>query len=123
MGITVMAGLMITIGSGLCTHISSNPGVIATHNWCNATTEHIRARSMFSSGESLLYPVYGMRGGFSLDLDHEVGWMMAQVTLLGWIFRTTVSLWWAGAGERENMVERLHNTSSIGSVDDLLYVR
>ena len=75
-------------------------------NWCNATTEHIRARSMFALGESLLYPVYGMRGGFSLDLDHEVGWMMAQVTLLGWIFRTTVSLWWAGAGERENMVER-----------------
>ena len=31
-------------------------------------------------GESLLYPVYGMRGGFSLDLDHEDN----SVTVVGW---------------------------------------
>ena len=31
-------------------------------------------------GESILYPVYGMRGGFCLDLDHEDN----SLTMVGW---------------------------------------
>ena len=42
--------------------------------------DNIRSCSVISSGETVMLPVLGMRGGFSLDLDHEDN----SLLLVGW---------------------------------------
>ena len=54
------------------------------------------------SGESLMYPVLGMRGGYSLDLDHDDN----TVLLVGW-------------SRAEGEQEVRHTISSTGQVTDL----
>ena len=73
---------------------------------------------MSFSGESLLYPVYGMRGGFSLDLDHEVCREIRRGHMTGLDFQdnsVTVVGWSRGEGEHGREVKIYHGHSSQGS--------